>query len=87
LVWTIEISDQARKQLRKLNRWQADQIATALADIARLENPRVRGKPMIGNFTGFWRYRVGDWRAIVEIAEGRMVLILIAVGHRRDVYN
>jgi mRNA interferase RelE/StbE len=87
LAWTIEISDQARKQLRKLNRWQADQITTALAEIAELENPRVRGKPMVGIYTGFWRYRVGDWRAIVQIVEGRMVLILIAVGHRREVYN
>jgi mRNA interferase RelE/StbE len=87
LAWTLRVDGSAQKQLRKINRWQADQITKALIDIAELDDPRVRGKPMVGNYAGHWRYRVGDWRAVVRIEDNAMIIVLVAIGHRRNVYD
>ena len=65
----------------------AARIVRAMDDIAALENPRQRGKALTGDFAGFWRYRVGDWRVIVKIEDRRLIIILVAVGHRREIYR
>jgi len=87
LVWTLEVSDQARKQLRKIDIRQADRITRAMTDVARLDDPRQRGHALVGDYAGHWRYRIGDYRVIAKIEDGRMVIVVIAVGHRREVYR
>jgi mRNA interferase RelE/StbE len=87
LVWTIEIDAPARKQLRKLGQAPAARIAAGLQRIAALPDPRSRGKAMSGNYAGYWRFRFDDFRAIVRIEDGRLVIIVIAVGHRREIYD
>ncbi len=64
-----------------------EQILTGLQQIAVLENPRQRGKAMVGERKGYWRYRIGDYRVIVRIEDERLVIVVIAVGHRREVYR
>ena len=49
--------------------------------------PRHFGEPLRGNLAGLWRYRVGDYRIICEIQEEQLVVLALAVGHRRDVYT
>ena len=51
------------------------------------ENPRIHGKPLSSNRTGQWRYRVGDYRIICNINDGELIILVITIGHRRDVYN
>ena len=87
MAWTLEVDSAARKQLRKINKWQADQITLALIEIAKLDDPRSRGRAMVGNQVGHWRYRIGDWRVICRIEDKRIVIVVVAVGHRREVYN
>lgn len=87
MAWTLELSDEARKQLRKIGHAPAARIIAGLKKIAQLENPRSRGKAMSGNYAGYWRFRFDDFRAIVRIEDGRLVIIVIAVGHRREVYD
>ena len=50
-------------------------------------NPRAHGKPLAVNRTGQWRYRVGDYRIIANIQDGKLVILVIAVGHRSRVYD
>ena len=50
------------------------------------EDPRVHGKPLTANRVGQWRYRVGDYRVITKIEDNRLVILVIAIGHRRDIY-
>ena len=52
-----------------------------------LENPRSRGKALIGNLSGFWRYRVGDYRIICEILDEKLVIYAIHIAHRSEVYQ
>jgi mRNA interferase RelE/StbE len=87
LVWTLEFDAAARRQLRKLPRSIGERILAGLEQVATLENPRQRGKAMVGERAGYWRYRIGDYRVIAKIEDGRMVIVVIAVGHRREVYR
>jgi len=86
LAWTIEIHDLARKQLRKLDPQIADRIVDFLR--SRLtENPYRLGKLLNGEFEGKWSYRVGDYRVICVIYEERLVIEVVRIGHRREIYR
>lgn len=87
MVWTLEVSDQARKQLRKIDVKQADRITLTMIQISQLDNPRQRGHALTGDYAGHWRYRIGNYRVVAKIEDGRMVIVVIAVGHRREVYR
>jgi mRNA interferase RelE/StbE len=87
LAWTIEVSDHARKQAKKLSKRDADRITRSLQEIAALHDPRQRGHGLVGHYAGHWRYRVGDYRIIAKIEDGRLVIVVIAIGHRREVYR
>ena len=50
-------------------------------------DPRVHGKPLSANRACQWRYRVGDYRIIADIQDAKLVILVIAVGHRRDIYD
>lgn len=51
------------------------------------EDPRRFGKLLKANLVGLWRYRVGDYRIICQIKDGEMIVLVVAVGHRRDIYR
>lgn len=61
--------------MRKLDRGIAARIFEELDEIAKLEDPRVRGKSLTGNLAGVWRYRVGDYRILCDIDDGRLVIL------------
>lgn len=88
MAWTINISDIAEKQIKKLDKSTQKRILDYLND--RLEgckNPHHFGEPLKGNKSGLWRYRVGDYRIICEIQEEKITVLVLAVGHRREVYK
>ncbi len=51
------------------------------------ENPRRHGKALTGNLAGAWRYRIGDYRLLCHIDDGKLVILTLTVGHRRDIYE
>jgi mRNA interferase RelE/StbE len=55
--------------------------------IATAEDPRRFGRPLTGDLKGLWRYRVGDYRIVAAIEDNRFVVLVVTVGHRRDVYG
>ena len=87
MAWTLEFDAAARRQLRKLPRDIGERILAGLEQVAALENPRQRGKAMVGERAGYWRYRIGDYHVIAKIEDGGLVIVVIAVGHRREVYR
>ena len=50
-------------------------------------DPRIHGKPLGGDRSGQWRYRVGDYRIIANIEDNRLIILVIAIGHRREIYK
>lgn len=88
MAWTIEYADAARKQLRKLDRPTAQRIYRYLGErVAPLEDPRGLGKALSGPLGELWRYRVGDYRVVAEIRQNVLTVLVLRVGHRRDVYK
>ena len=62
-------------------------VAWVRKNLEGCENPRQHGKGLTANRSGQWRYRVGDYRLIAEIQDSRIVILILNVGHRRDVYH
>jgi mRNA interferase RelE/StbE len=88
LGWTVEITDFAQRQLRKLDRPVRERILNYMQDrIEGCKNPRHFGEPLKGGRAGLWRYRVGDYRVICQIRDDALVVLALAVGHRRQVYR
>jgi mRNA interferase RelE/StbE len=88
LVWTVELDDRAVRDLRSLDPPISREILRYLRErIATDQDPRRFGRALTGDRQGLWRYRVRDWRLICRIEEDRLVVLVIGVGHRRDVYG
>jgi len=88
LAWRIEFLPDAVKELKKLDRSVARRIITTLEErIATLDDPRTLGSALTGDHAGYWRWRVGDYRVVARIEDERMVIIVVRVAHRREVYR
>lgn len=88
MTWKIEWDDRARKELRKLDSPIQKEILTYLRTrVVDLSNPRIFGHGLSGNKAGLWRYRVGDYRVICRIEDDALVVLVIGVGHRKEVYE
>jgi mRNA interferase RelE/StbE len=89
LAWTIEFSDDAKRQLRKSGATASQRILTFLESrIAPSDNPRATGAALQGETFGeFWKYRVGDYRIIARIEDQRLTVLVVKVGDRKDVYR
>jgi mRNA interferase RelE/StbE len=86
--WTVEFDDRARRELRKLDlKIQHDILRYLRERVTGSTDPRQFGKPLRMNLAGLWRYRVGDYRLICRIEEHRLVVLVLKVGHRREVYE
>jgi mRNA interferase RelE/StbE len=88
LAWTIEYTDTARRQLRKLDKQSARRILDYLDQrIAPLEDVRSLGKALRGPLGEFWRYRVGEYRIICELLDKQLRVLVVRVGGRKDIYR
>jgi len=88
LAWTIEYTDIARTQLRKLDKAAARRILNYMDErIAPLEDARSLGKALRGPLGEFWRYRVGDYRIICDLHDQNLRVLVVRVGGRKDVYR
>ncbi len=82
----IEYTETARKQLKKLDKTKQKRILDYMDEVALLENPRSRGKALVENMRGLWRYRVGDYRVICEIQDAKIIISVLKIGHRKNIY-
>ena len=86
MAWSVEFLDTAKRQLRKIDKtWQAAILDYLEDEIAPLQDPRSRGKALVGDKRGLWRYRVGTYRLLCEIRDTELVITAVAIGHRREV--
>jgi mRNA interferase RelE/StbE len=89
LVWKIEYTETARKQLRKFDKQVARRILDFMDErISGQGEPRSVGKALTGPAVGqYWRYRVGDYRIICDIQDGALCVLVIEVGNRKEIYK
>lgn len=89
MAWRVELAASAAKQLRKLDPQIATRILAFLRDrVSSLDDPRSIGEALRGkDFGDFWKYRVGDWRIIADLDDGVLLITVIRIGNRRDIYR
>jgi mRNA interferase RelE/StbE len=88
MTWTIEFTSKARKDLARLPVRDQRRIADFLRlRAAEHENPRLLAKRLTAVRQELWRFRVGDFRVIVQFEDQRLSILVIEVGNRREVYR
>lgn len=83
----IEYTSIAKKELKKLDRQIQIKIKNYLDEIANLENPRSHGKDLVGNLSHLWRYRVADYSLICDIQDEKILVTILRIGHRKEIYK
>ena len=87
MTYKVEYTEQAIKELRKIDKHTRFFILAWIEkNLVDCENPRQHGKGLTANRSGEWRYRVGDYRIIAEIEDDKVIILVLTVGHRREVY-
>jgi mRNA interferase RelE/StbE len=88
MTWKIEFEKNAQKDLEKIDRQVVKRILSFLSRIEKLDDPRSVGEALKGSSLGsFWKYRVSDYRIISEIRDTTVLIIVIKIGHRKNVYR
>ncbi|MDO5750712.1 MAG: type II toxin-antitoxin system RelE/ParE family toxin [Rothia sp. (in: high G+C Gram-positive bacteria)] len=87
MTWTIKFTSSFAKELKRLDKPTRLRILKYFDDLQTIEDPRVRGKGLTGNLSGYWRYRIGDYRVVVELIDNQLVILAIDLGHRREIYK
>ncbi len=88
MAWKIEFEPIARRELEKLDKPVSRRILKFLHErLAKLDDPRTLGSKLQGALSEFWRYRIGDYRLICSLENDRLVVVVLRIGHRREVYK
>ena len=86
--YKILFEKNADKQLKKIDTTQQRIIVNWIAkNLENTRDPRIFGKSLKGNLKNYWRYRVGDYRIIAKINDDEVRILIIEVGHRKDIYK
>ena len=77
-----------KKQVLKLDPFVAKKIKRWIDDnLVGCSDPHFSGKPLCGTLSRYWRYRVGDYRIIAEIDDEKITILVVKIGHRRNIYD
>lgn len=86
--YSVKTSPAAEKAIKKLDLSVQKRIKKWIDDnLKECENPRFNGKPLHGNLKGKWRYRVGDYRLIAEIHDDEILILIVDIDKRNDIYK
>ena len=84
----VEFTETARRELKKLDRYMAAMILGWIRKhLEGCADPRQHGKGLTANHCGEWRYRIGDYRLLAEIQDNRILILILRVGHRSEIYK
>ncbi len=86
--YTVEYTMEAVKQLKKMDRKIATFILSYIEEkLVDCDDPRIYGKALKGNLNDKWRYRVGEYRILAKIGDDKVVITVVEIGHRKDIYR
>ena len=86
--YKVIFTEGAKKQLKKLDKHIGILIITWIRkNLEGTENPRLHGKSLTGDKSGKWRYRIGDYRLICEIQDNTITILVLEIGHRKNIYE
>jgi mRNA interferase RelE/StbE len=86
--WIIRVNQRVAKEISKLPSDDRDTIANFLCkELPFMANPKVKGEPLHGGLKSYWKYRFGNYRIICEIKKREILIDVITVGDRKEVYK
>ena len=84
----VETTPRFDKEFKKLDKYTQQIIKSWIGkNLQNCENPRAHGKGLTANKSGQWRYRIGDYRLLCLIQDQELIILALALGHRRDIYS
>ena len=83
-MYDVTLEEPAKDFVRKLDKSQKERIVNKLEKLK--ENPRL-GKPLTASLAGYWSLRIGDYRAIYIIQDKQLVVLVLSIGRRKNVYD
>ena len=88
MIYELKYEARAVKQIKKLDP-ATRKLSKSWSEknLLNTDNPRQHGKGLTGSLSQYWRYRVGDYRILAEIHDAEIIIIIVEVGHRRDIYR
>ena len=87
-MYQVRFSKNVLKQLKKLDKSVSSLILGWIRkNLEGCNNPRIHGKALVANKSGQWRYRIGDYRILAEINDDEVVILVVNIGHRSDIYK
>lgn len=89
MAWKVELAESAERELAGLDPQNRRRILSFLRErVAERDDPRTIGQALHGPQLGeFWKYRVGDYRLLGKIEADHQVVLILRIGHRRDIYR
>jgi mRNA interferase RelE/StbE len=87
LAWTIKFDKKAKKELKFIDKPIQKQIAKFISKLLNAPNPKFYGEQLKGTLNKLWRYRVGDYRLICKFEDEVLIVIIVAVKHRKEAYK
>ncbi len=88
MIYRVELSDDALKALKEMDKQMAIRIYSWISkNLDGCTDPRRIGKALSGNYSGEWRYRIGDYRLLAVIKDDVITILILEIGHRSKVYN
>ena len=85
-MYKVVYLDQVEEDLKKLDKPTVKKILSRI-ETYLTKDPKGLGKPLKGDFEGYWRYRWGDYRVIYKISEREILIIVLCIGHRKEIYG
>lgn len=88
MTYQVETTSRFDRDFKKLDRSVQLKLKSWIQkNLVGCENPRLRGKALTGSHNGLWRYRVGSYRLIADIQDEKVIILLVDVGRRREIYR
>lgn len=88
MTYHVKFTKQALKQMKKMDRYTKAMLFTWIEkNLSECNNPYLQGKALKGNLKGYWRYRIGNYRIISKIEDEELMILVVEVGHRREIYK
>jgi mRNA interferase RelE/StbE len=85
--WTIKFTAKAAKVLNGFDKGAKQRVENLIDRLSQTDNPRSSGKALQGALSGLWRYRVGDYRLIAQIKDNELIILVLEIDHRKDIYR
>ena len=88
MCYSVEYSTNASRFMKKLDNYTKTLLKSWInKNLEGCTNPFTHSKMLVGDKSGLWRYRVGDYRLICEVQQEKVVILVVEIGHRRDIYK